>query len=335
MKDEYNDLLRKHEGQNYEISQIKTEILKKNEELFIYNQEVEEIKNSLGNCQEILNKQKLDFNEKQDNYFKFIEKLLSVIKREIEEIQANDKLRPFYEFLYKKNFTESFENQLENNLEKLIYILNGLIKEYLINFSKNEDVQKIKFENDKLRKDLIDKTKYFREEVEKLLFEKEEIVKILEKNKMEDLKLNESVNKSALEKMRSKIVEKDEINLQTQHENNLLRSQLEVMEKNMGNYQNMKKENDNDLKEKFEKINENYKILEKKHKNMLTEIELKDMQINSQEQMINRRTQEIQEYKNKIDNQMVNSSNDIRETEKEKFKTLEVIFFNLFLFSDG
>ena len=335
LKDEYNDLLRKHEGQNYEISQIKTEILKKNEELFIYNQEVEEIKNSLGNCQEILNKQKLDFNEKQDNYFKFIEKLLSVIKREIEEIQANDKLRPFYEFLYKKNFTESFENQLENNLEKLIYILNGLIKEYLINFSKNEDVQKIKFENDKLRKDLIDKTKYFREEVEKLLFEKEEIVKILEKNKMEDLKLNESVNKSALEKMRSKIVEKDEINLQTQHENNLLRSQLEVMEKNMGNYQNMKKENDNDLKEKFEKINENYKILEKKHKNMLTEIELKDMQINSQEQMINRRTQEIQEYKNKIDNQMVNSSNDIRETEKEKFKTLEVIFFNLFLFSDG
>ena len=335
LKDEYNDLLRKHEGQNYEISQIKTEILKKNEELFIYNQEVEEIKNSLGNCQEILNKQKLDFNEKQDNYFKFIEKLLSVIKREIEEIQAHDKLRPFYEFLYKKNFTESFENQLENNLEKLIYILNGLIKEYLINFSKNEDVQKIKFENDKLRKDLIDKTKYFREEVEKLLFEKEEIVKILEKNKMEDLKLNESVNKSALEKMRSKIVEKDEINLQTQHENNLLRSQLEVMEKNMGNYQNMKKENDNDLKEKFEKINENYKILEKKHKNMLTEIELKDMQINSQEQMINRRTQEIQEYKNKIDNQMVNSSNDIRETEKEKFKTLEVIFFNLFLFSDG
>ena len=112
--------------------------------------------------------------------------------------------------------------------------------------------------------------------------------------------------------------------MQLQHENNLLRSQLEIMEKNIFNFQSMRKENEFDLKDKYEKLSESFKALEKKHKNLLTEVELKDMQINSQEQMISRRTQEIQDYKSKLENHLVNAPGEIRDFERDKLKQLEV-----------
>ena len=51
--------------------------------------------------------------------------------------------------------------------------------------------------------------------------------------------------------------------------------------------------------EKFDAFQEQIKYLEKRISNMLREIELKDIQIKSQEQMINRRNKELEDYKNK------------------------------------
>lgn len=338
LKNEQSELLGKQENLNYEISDLKTEILKKNEEIFHMKQEIEDLSANLAINNDNMNKNKLDFQEKQENYFKFIDKLTHMINCELEEIQNNQTLRPFFEFIFRKNFilpsnTETLEILLEDNLEKIIQILNAIIKEYEANLVKIEDIQKIKYENEKLRKDLVDKTKSFKEEIEKLMKEKDVTIKGLEKNRIEDLKINENINKSTIDKMRSKIVEKDESILQVQHENNLLRSQLEIMEKNINSYQTFRKESEIDLKDKYEKLNESYKNIEKKHKNILTELELKEMQINSQEQMLSRRNQEIQDYKNKLENHLVNAPNEIRDFEKDKYKQLEVIFlFNFFIF---
>jgi len=327
MKNEQADYLAKQEKLNYEISDLRTENLKKNEEIFRLKETVEDLNNNLNYDGENMNKMQLDFQEKQENYFKFIEKLSNLIRNELEEIQVNELLRPFFDFIFRKNFAsnlDNFENQMEDNLEKLVQIQNALVKEYENSQGKLNEIQKVKAENDKLRKDLIDKTKAFKDEIERINKEKEESLKNLEKSRIEDFKANESISKSVQDKMRNKIVEKDEANLQLQHENNLLRSQLEIVEKNISNCQSSRKENEFDLKDKYEKISESLKILEKKHKNLVTEIELKDMQINSQEQMINRRTQEIQEYKSKLENHLFNTPGEIRDFEKVKFTQLEV-----------
>jgi len=327
LKGDQADLLSKQEKLNYEISDLKTENLKKNEEIFRLKESIEDLNNNMAFGTENLNKISLDFQKKQENYFKFIEKLSNLIRNELEEIQANDKLRPFFDFIFRKSFAnnmDNFENQMEDNLEKLVQILNALFKEYENTQGKLNDMQKVKSENDKLRKDLVDKTKSFKDEIERLSKEREESIKNAEKTRMEDLKSNESISKAAQEKMRNKLVEKDEAILQLQHENNLLRSQLEIMEKNISNFQSMRKENEFDLKDKYEKLSESFKALEKKHKNLLTEVELKDMQINSQEQMISRRTQEIQDYKSKLENHLVNAPGEIRDFERDKLKQLEV-----------
>lgn len=344
LKGEQADLLEKQEKLNYEISDLKTENLKKNEEIFRLKEALEDLNNNIAYGNDNMNKLQNDFQEKQENYFKFIEKLSNLIRSELQEIQGNDLLNPFFDFIFRKNFAsnlDNLENQMEDNLEKLVQILNALIKEYENSQSKLDEIQKVKAENDKLRKDLIDKTKIFKDEIDRINKEREESLKYAEQKQIEELKNNESISKSAQEKMRNKLVEKDEANLQLQHENNLLRSQLEIMEKNINNYQNIRKESEFDLKDKYEKLSENYKQLEKKHKNLITEVELKDMQINSQEQMINRRTQEIQEYKSKLENHLVNTPGEIRDFEKEKFKQLEVsiekflfnriVYFNLLM----
>jgi len=73
--------------------------------------------------------------------------------------------------------------------------------------------------------------------------------------------------------------------------------------------------------QKLEKINEAYKSLEKKCRNLTTELDLKDMQIKSQEQMISRRTQELNELKNNPNSNTPAQDN----FDAEKIKLLEVI----------
>ena len=51
-----------------------------------------------------------------------------------------------------------------------------------------------------------------------------------------------------------------------------------------------------------------YKALEKKYRNILTDLELKDIQLKIQEQMINRRSQEINEIKNRFDGSVIKLS---------------------------
>ena len=62
-------------------------------------------------------------------------------------------------------------------------------------------------------------------------------------------------------------------------------------------------------------------MLEKRISNLLHELELKEIQITSQDQMINRRNRELEEYRNRNDI----SSLDKSYNSKQKTKTLDVI----------
>ncbi len=63
-----------------------------------------------------------------------------------------------------------------------------------------------------------------------------------------------------------------------------------------------------EFKERYNKLNESYKDLEKKFRALSTEVDLKDMQIRSQENMINRRGQELSEMKSRLDTSFNNLS---------------------------
>jgi len=84
--------------------------------------------------------------------------------------------------------------------------------------------------------------------------------------------------------------------------------------------------------EKFERLQEQIKYLEKRCANMSREIELKDIQIKSQEQMISRRNKELEEYRLKVpSSDLENSehSQKVQDIIKEKLQALEIKNENL------
>jgi len=330
LKNEQCELLSKQERLNYEISDLKTEILKKNEEIFKLKQAFEQMNQNMALADDNQNKANSDFIEKQENYFKFIQKLSDTIKEEFERVYRSELLKPFFNFILQNKFSnkyENLENQIEDELEKLLQFTKALVKEYENSNIKLEEIQKLKKENDKQRKDMFENSKSFKEEMDKIIKEKEDALNNLEKVRLEQIKIHDNNSKSSMEKMRIKSLEKEELIMQLEQENNLLKSQLDIMEKNLNNFQNSRKESEIDFKEKSQKLNESFKMLEKKYKNLLTDIELKNMQIDSHEKLLNRKNLEIQEYKSKLENHLINAPGEIRDFEKEKFKQLEVTKF--------
>jgi hypothetical protein len=65
-------------------------------------------------------------------------------------------------------------------------------------------------------------------------------------------------------------------------------------------------------------------MLEKRITNLLREIELKDIQITSQEQMINRRNRELEEHRNKS---VFNTQTDKSFISTQKYKNFEVLSY--------
>jgi hypothetical protein len=75
------------------------------------------------------------------------------------------------------------------------------------------------------------------------------------------------------------------------------------------------------ITERGDKLNETA-MLEKRITNLLREIELKDIQITSQEQMINRRNRELEEHRNK--SVYNNTQTDKSFISTQKYKNFEV-----------
>jgi chromosome segregation ATPase len=324
-KKENNEIIHKQEKLIREISELKNQILNKNEEIFSLNSEIESYHSSLNQNKGDLMKIKSEVSDKQENFNRFLEKIYNNIQKEIDAILHNDTMKNFYEYLYRNNnynsLTEnnlSLKSQVEDNLEKILQILNSLIREYEIQLNKINDINSQKSENEKIKKEFSEKNNKLLKDIETLKSEKEEIIKNFEKIKIDDIRANESNLTKHTEKLRLKINEKEDVIIHLQQENNLLKSQIELIEKNINN-NSLKSQMEYDMKENYEKLSDAYASLEKKLRNLTTEIELKDMQIKSQEQMINRRTQEISEMKGKLSS--FNEGN--VDFEKEKIKNLE------------
>jgi hypothetical protein len=97
---------------------------------------------------------------------------------------------------------------------------------------------KYKAEVEKLRKDVMELKKTIKEDNERFLKERTELNKKYEKEKNEEVFNLENTLKNNQEKMKQILVEKDGIIDQLHMENSVIRSKLELLDKNLTNYKN-------------------------------------------------------------------------------------------------
>jgi DNA repair exonuclease SbcCD ATPase subunit len=317
-KKENTDCLHRIERQNTEISNLKNQILQKNEEVYTLHQELEGYQASVTNSKENFSKLKHDITERQDFYQKFLDKVYRITKDDLDNILRNDQLKSFHHYLNRLNYSDNLQNEVENNIEKVSQLLHCLSKDYETLLLKNEETSKLKVNYERVKKELHEKTRQYKEELEKLTRDKDNSLGKYEKIRLEELKVIEQTHKQNNEKLKQKLNEKEDLIMQVQQENLLMKSQLEHMDHNVKN--TVVKEELNDAKDKNDKLSDSFKNLEKKYRSLLTEVELKEMQIKSQEQMLARRTQELQDLKSKNESSAkLNVSED-----REKAKALEV-----------
>ena len=128
--------------------------------------------------------------------------------------------------------------QIEDSLEKYFEIFNNLSAEYEINLRIIEQNSKFKNEAEKLKKDVLELKKNTKEDNDRWLKEKLELTKKYEKEKFEDVMNIENNLKQNHDKIKQKLYERDELVGQLQEENNIIRNQLDLLDKNLSNYKN-------------------------------------------------------------------------------------------------
>ncbi len=251
LKGEAEDQITNYERIMNENSELKSNILKKNEEIYYLQQEIETYNSEIGLTKEAISKLKFELNERNDSFINYCETINTKIKEEIDLIKQNSFiLNNFSEFLYRATYSENIKDQIKDGIDIVFDIFNTVVNEYenLYNKELNERTNQKNVEGNKSLSNL----KLNTQSLTHQLNEKDELISEMN-NEIQNLK-NTAVS---------------------------LKNTIKLQDKNVGNEENVEK----------------LKIYEKKINNLNRELELKDIQIKSQEQMINRRNKELEELR--------------------------------------
>ena len=325
---------------NKKVNKEKEENIKNKKDKENYNIEIEKLKKNIFDVNKENENMKNINNEILDSHNKIIQESINLIINDSDLINLVKNI---------KNIFQS-DSSFENNINKINEILELLKSEYL-------KLKNFKEQNKELC-DLIDKVN--KEKIE-LINNLEDINKEnnMIKNQMEfinkDKDLILQTNQSLLNEKNSLLNLINTLNLNIDNfkkENNDLNDNLFNLQKEN---ELIKKENENQLsqlkinyeKEKKEKINsiindynnkvinseEKYKfqnqLLEKKIINLQTQMDLKDIQLKSQEEIINRRNKMLNDS---LSSNLRNDDSYIKDLEKDKEK---LISDNITLINDN
>ena len=325
---------------NKKVNKEKEENIKNQKDKENYNIEIEKLKKNIFDVNKENENMKNINNEILDSHNKIIQESINLIINDSDLINLVKNI---------KNIFQS-DSSFENNINKINEILELLKSEYL-------KLKNFKEQNKELC-DLIDKVN--KEKIE-LINNLEDINKEnnMIKNQMEfinkDKDLILQTNQSLLNEKNSLLNLINTLNLNIDNfkkENNDLNDNLFNLQKEN---ELIKKENENQLsqlkinyeKEKKEKINsiindynnkvinseEKYKfqnqLLEKKIINLQTQMDLKDIQLKSQEEIINRRNKMLNDS---LSSNLRNDDSYIKDLEKDKEK---LISDNITLINDN
>ena len=325
---------------NKKVNKEKEENIKNQKDKENYNIEIEKLKKNIFDVNKENENMKNINNEILDSHNKIIQESINLIINDSDLINLVKNI---------KNIFQS-DSSFENNINKINEILELFKSEYL-------KLKNFKEQNKELC-DLIDKVN--KEKIE-LINNLEDINKEnnMIKNQMEfinkDKDLILQTNQSLLNEKNSLLNLINTLNLNIDNfkkENNDLNDNLFNLQKEN---ELIKKENENQLsqikinyeKEKKEKINsiindynnkvinseEKYKfqnqLLEKKIINLQTQMDLKDIQLKSQEEIINRRNKMLNDS---LSSNLRNDDSYIKDLEKDKEK---LISDNITLINDN
>ena len=325
---------------NKKVNKEKEENIKNKKDKENYNIEIEKLKENIFDVNKENENMKNINNEILDSHNKIIQESINLIINDSDLINLVKNI---------KNIFQS-DSSFENNINKINEILELFKSEYL-------KLKNFKEQNKELC-DLIDKVN--KEKIE-LINNLEDINKEnnMIKNQMEfinkDKDLILQTNQSLLNEKNSLLNLINTLNLNIDNfkkENNDLNDNLFNLQKEN---ELIKKENENQLsqlkinyeKEKKEKINsiindynnkvinseEKYKfqnqLLEKKIINLQTQMDLKDIQLKSQEEIINRRNKMLNDS---LSSNLRNDDSYIKDLEKDKEK---LISDNITLINDN
>jgi chromosome segregation ATPase len=304
--DEYNKMLIEYNKQKSQIAEntnkidlfttevanLKFQVTQRDDDIRCYNEELDNYRINISTNKDNVTKLKQEISDKQDNFNRFLDKISHVIKSELDKAYRNEYLK-----LNSKDYkyTENLQNDIEYNLDRLVIILNALINGYDIIVVQNDKLKWVKPEYERVKKELNDRIKQHNIEMNRLITEKDEHIQIILHEKEQKIKAIEDDFRSAVNMLNSNLSEKEDFILQLQQENILMNAYFET-----NNNNNLKTQVNTKLNENFvinDKLKESYRDLEIKYKNLLVEIELKDRHIKSQEQMITRHAQEVEEIK--------------------------------------
>lgn len=251
LKGDAEDQITSYERIINENSELKSDILKKNEEIYFLQQEIETCNSEIGITKEALSKQKFELTERNDSFINYCESINSKIKEEIDLIRQNSFiLNNFSEFLYRATYSENVKDQIKDGIDIIFNIFNNVVSEYENLYNKELNQRT----NQKCAEGQM---------------------------KMNNMKVN---NQSLSHQLNEKDELITEMNNEIQNLKNTavsLKNTIKLQDKNVGNDENVEK----------------LKIYEKKINNLNRELELKDIQIKSQEQMISRRNKELEELR--------------------------------------
>jgi len=111
-----------------------------------------------------------------------------------------------------------------------------ILKDFEQSFKKLDELQSLKRECDELRRDFIEANKLNKTTIDKIKSENVELKNNYEQIRNNQLNKTEESYKKKIEELRQSLKEKDESLMFFSQDNNILKSQLEILEKNMNSF---------------------------------------------------------------------------------------------------
>ena len=287
---------------NIEISELKNKLIEKEKETSNYQIDIESMKNALNSQKDfndnLNNNKNVNYdNNNNNNNNNNINNIILLIEKKVIEITKSAKL-------YSDEFSNNEPaNKILNMLDIILYN-----SERFNSLTNNEN--KLAEQNNFYKVEL---SKVKKEISNIKLAYNEEIIKLNNSNELLNKKLNANskYSEDQISLLKSIIKEKEEENKKLLNEINNTNTNIEFNNNNNNQQSNMS----NCL------IDKNLILkLEKKIVHLQRDIDLKSIQINSQEQMLTRRNQEIADLK-KILNK-INEENNVDQNNNSTLKAL-------------
>jgi len=154
LKNECNEYIKKQESLMNDISALKNHILIKNEEIFVLQQSNDNINKELSLTKEANRNMKVEVNEKNDVFTKFLQKLNSELLVEVEKIKQNELIiSNFPHLFYKSSYSENVKDQILFSIKTLVEISDHFLQQYDNTFKKIEEHKFLKQEMEKFRRE--------------------------------------------------------------------------------------------------------------------------------------------------------------------------------------